>query len=299
MTPHNVSGQPGEDPPSRRGRPPGPICDTAGAAHRTWLEPVRARLTATGLTLDELVGLSGYSKTRISELLRGTDYYPGWGITSSVVRVLDRNIPLTPLRRLWSVAAAEAGKDRDWIISGINDAPPPTGEVQPVAHRGLTQAMGPPYTAYARAFLQSDERARLVVTETFDILWLTWNEATASPDTPRHAWKLLRSRVMARTPRREDGRPDLRAAAFSTVAQAGIPALTERLAHIDALARFFDTIAGLPEQNMDVLILRYLCGIAPEAVPGILGLSPALTHTLDHHARGALEQLSPRPDTQE
>ncbi|WP_251075162.1 hypothetical protein [Streptomyces sp. ISL-12] len=39
--------------------------------------------------------------------------------------------------------------------------------------------------------------------------------------------------------------------------------------------------------------------VAPEAVPGIVGLSPALTHSLERHARGALRQLRPDTDPQE
>ncbi|WPO76217.1 XRE family transcriptional regulator [Streptomyces sp. KN37] len=265
--------------------------------HRTWLEPVRDRLVASGLTLEGLVSRSGYSKTRLSELLRGKGYYPGWEITYSVIRALD--LPVSPALRLWAAAAEEADKDKDWIKNRIRAVPPPTGEDQPVAHLGLTQAMWQPYTAYARAFLQSEQRARQVVVETYDILWLTWDTATLTPDTTRHAWLLLRSRVLACAPKRPDGRPDLRAAAFSTVVQADIPDLAERLHRIDVQAQFFDTITRLPPDQMDVTILRYLCGIPADAVPGIVGLPPAITHTLDHHARGALHELRPDPETQE
>ncbi|MEV0126307.1 XRE family transcriptional regulator [Streptomyces sp. NPDC050703] len=297
MKPTHAPRRQGEDAPSRRGRPPEPICETAGPIHRTWLEPVRRRLTGSGLTLGALVSRSGYSKTRISELLRGKGYYPGWEITYSVIRALD--LPVTPLRRLWMAAALEADKDTDWIKNRIRDVQPLGREDQPVAHLGLTQAMWQPYTAYAQAFLQSERRARQVVGETFDILWLTWDAATATSDTTRHAWLLLRGRVLARAPQRPDGRPDLRAAAFSTVAQAAVPDLAERLHRIDVLARFFDTVTRLPPDQMDVTVLRYLCGIPEAAVPGIVGLAPAITHTLDHHARGALNELCPDSDTQE
>ncbi|MEV0695897.1 XRE family transcriptional regulator [Streptomyces sp. NPDC050388] len=264
--------------------------------HRTWLEPVRSRLAASGLTLDELVSRSGYSKTRLSELLRGKGYYPGWEITYSVVKALD--LPPWPVRRLWSAAAREAEKDPAWIKNGIHAVQPLGPEQPPTAHFGFTQAMHRPYTAYARAFLQADQRARRVVGETFDILWLNWNEATTSPDTPRHAWQLLRSKVMARA-FQKDGHPDLRAAAFHTAAQARIDDLAERMAHIDRQAAFFDAIACLPPDQMDVTVLRYLCGIHPDAIPGIVGLTQAITHTLDHHARGALNGLYPHTDTQE
>ncbi|WP_369216702.1 XRE family transcriptional regulator [Streptomyces flavofungini] len=297
MKPTHAPRGPGGDAPSRRGRPPAPICATAKPAHRAWLEPVRTRLVTSGLTLDALVSLSGYSKTRLSELLRGKGYYPGWEITYSVIRAL--GLPVSPLLRLWAAAAAEADKDTDWIKSRIRDVQPLGREDQPVAHLALTQSMWKPYTAYARAFLQSERRARQVVSETFDILWLTWDVATATADTTRHSWLLLRGKVLACAPKRPDGRPDLRAAAFSTAVQADIPDLAERLHRIDVLARFFDTITRLPPDQMDVMVLRHLCGIPETAVPGIVGLAPAVTHTLDHHARGALNELCPDSDTQE
>ncbi|MDX3384708.1 XRE family transcriptional regulator [Streptomyces niveiscabiei] len=286
--------EPAARPVRRRGRPPEAIEPQIGPTHRAWLEPVRTRLFASGLTLDELVGRSGYSKTRISELLRGKGYYPGWAITYSVVRALD--IPVRPMRRLWTSAAHEAHKSSGWIENRVDDARPPDSEIPPVAHRGFTEAMAHPYTAYAHAFLQSEQRARTTVGEVFDILWLTWDQAVAAPDTRRHAWHLLRARVLHRAHRRPDGRPDLRAAAFATEAQARIHDLGERFAHIERFTRFFDAVAALPEDQRDVVVLRYLCGIDQHAVPGVLGLSPAITHTLDHHARGALELQGPHLD---
>jgi hypothetical protein len=37
------------------------------------------------------------------------------------------------------------------------------------------------------------------VGEAFDILWLTWDEAAASPDAVRYAGMLLRAQVLSRT----------------------------------------------------------------------------------------------------
>lgn len=209
------------DPPHRRGRPPEPICKEAGLAHRTWLEPVRGRFTASGLTLDDLVGRSGFSKTRLSELMRGKGLYPTWEITYSVVRALD--LPVGPLRRLWKVAAIEADKKPTWIDDRLQAVPPADTDERPLAHVALYQAMVVPYNAYAQAFLQSLPRARHAVGEVFDLLWLTWDDATSSPDMPRHAWQLLRTTVLSRAAQRPAGHYDLRAAAFSTTHQAQAP----------------------------------------------------------------------------
>ncbi|GAA2280437.1 hypothetical protein GCM10010145_59630 [Streptomyces ruber] len=294
MTPSPLPRQPGEEPPSRRGRRPEAIEDHVGATHRAWLEPVRSRFFASGLTLDDLVKLSGYSKARISELLRGKGYYPGWEITYSVVRALD--IPVWPLRRLWTAAARDANKDDTWIHKRIHAVQVLEPEQPPVAHRGFKEAMRHPYTAYARTLLQTDRRAQWVVAQAFDILWLGWDEAVSNSNMPRHAWRMLRSRVMLRAEHHPDGHPDLRPAAFFTVAQNRIDDLDARFAQIDRQADFFDAVARLPQDQMDVLVLRYLCNIHPDAIPNIIGLTPAMTHTLDHHARGALEGTYLRRD---
>ncbi|MGW2328641.1 XRE family transcriptional regulator [Streptomyces sp. NPDC001700] len=269
-----------------------------GHSHRAWLESVRSRYFASGLTLDDLVSRSGYSKTRISELLRGKGYYPGWEITYSVVRSLD--IPVLPLRRLWTAAAREARKDTAWIESRIHAVPVQRiqPEKPPVAYEGFTNDMREPYTAYARAFLQTEGRARWTVREVFDILWLGWDKATASDNARRHAWRLLRHRVLLRA-HQHDGHPDLRPAAFSTLAQSKIEDLAARIGQIHQQADFFDAIARLPADQRDVTVLRYLCGISEDTIPTVVGLSPAVAHAMDHHARGALERIYHRHENPE
>lgn len=275
------------DPVPKRGRKPAPISKNAGLSHRAWLESVRHTLSASGLTLNELSDRSGYSKTRISELLRGNGYYPPWEITFSVVRAL--GLPAPPMRRLWSAAAREAHKEDDWIHHCI-DQVLLEPEDPPIAHQGFTDTMRTPYTDYARVFLLTEHRARWVVAETFDILWLRWADATTSSDTRHYAWRLLRSRVMARAQRHADGRPDLRAAAFSTRdAHTADPGST--FCEIGHMLDLFDAIARLPHNQMDVAVLRYLCGMDCDAVSDILSLSPAITRAMDHHARATLESL--------
>ncbi|WP_228022878.1 XRE family transcriptional regulator [Streptomyces acidicola] len=278
---------PPSEPGPKRGRKPAPISETAGVTHRAWLEPVRSTLFASGLTLNDLVDRSGYSKTRISELLRGNGYYPAWEITFSVVRAL--GLPVQPTRRLWTAAAREAHKEPNWIHHCIQQVLLEP-EAQPIAHQGFSEAMRAPYAEYARAFLLTDHRARWVVSETFDILWLCWTDAANSPDIRRYAWRLLRSRVMARVDRHRDGHPDLRAAAFSaTGAQNADP--ETGFTGLSDLINLFDAIARLPHREMDVTVLRYLCGMNPDTIPDILGLTPAIAHAIDHHARAALESM--------
>ncbi|MEV6960262.1 sigma-70 family RNA polymerase sigma factor [Streptomyces sp. NPDC051207] len=295
MMPSPGAAQPPSRGKARRGRPPAPISPGTGPSHRAWLEPVRSELFTSGLTLDDLVDRSGYSKTRISELLRGNGYYPAWELTFSVTRAL--GLPTPPLRRLWTAAAREAHKGPDWIRHCIEQVAHET-EGPPLAYRAFCETLHQPYLQYARAFLLTDPRARGVVAETFDILWLSWNEAAASPDIRRYAWRLLRSRVMLRAARHQDGSPDLRAAVFSTDEAHAVQdpghfmALTE-------LIDLFEAITRLPDDQMDVAVLHYLCGFPDHQISHVLGLTPALTRAVDHHARATVETLLNAPNTQE
>ncbi|OIJ89198.1 RNA polymerase subunit sigma [Streptomyces sp. MUSC 14] len=278
----------------RRGRKPAPISTAAGPAHRAWLEPVRRHVFSSGLTLDDLVHRSGYSKTRISELLRGNGYYPTWEITFSMIRAL--GLPVRPMRRLWTAAAREARKERWWIEQCIGqvacEAEPP-----PLAHQAFIEAMRAPYTAYARAFLLAEDRVRWAVGETFDLLWLSWDTVASSENVRRGAWLLLRSRVLARATHR-DGRPDLRAAVFST--EEVSDSVPGHLVLMTDLVDLFDAIARLPQDQMDVVVLGHLCGLdLAETIPYVTGLSPAITHAVDHHARAALEALLHRAGSRE
>ncbi|MER5199877.1 XRE family transcriptional regulator [Streptomyces sp. NPDC002755] len=287
----NADQPPSPDTSSKRGRKPAPISRTAGPSHRAWLEPVRSFVFSSGLTLSDLVDRSGYSKTRISELLRGNGYYPAWEITFSVIRAL--GLPVPPVRRLWTAAAREAHKQPSWIEQCIQQVALQP-ETPPLAHRAFTEAMRTPYTEYARAFLLTDHRANWVVAETFDILWLCWSDAATSPDIRRYAWCLLRSRVMARASHR-DGGPDLRAAIFSTAENHD--ADPDQFLVRTELVDLFDAIAQLPSDQMDVAVLHHLCGAGLDKIPYIIGLSPAITHAVDHHARATLEDLLRSPAT--
>ncbi|MEU7429248.1 sigma-70 family RNA polymerase sigma factor [Streptomyces sp. NPDC040750] len=274
--------------PVRRGRPPAPISADAGPSHRAWLEAVRSVLFASGLTLDDLVERSGYSKTRISELLRGNGNYPLWEMTFSVTRAL--GLPTQPMRRLWTAAAREAHKDDGWIHRSIRQVAH-AGEEPPLPYQAFTEAVQDAYTDYARAFLLTDRRARWVVSETFDILWICWDEAAASAGIHRYAWRLFRSRVMIRATRRADGHPDLRAAAFSTHTVRDHGNAPGHLVALTELIDLFDAINRLPDDQMDLAILRYLCGMPTDRSAHLLGITPALAHAVDHHARVTVEAL--------
>ncbi|MER6557432.1 sigma-70 family RNA polymerase sigma factor [Streptomyces sp. NPDC001027] len=101
---------------------------------------------------------------------------------------------------------------------------------------------------------------------------------------------------MARTPHR-DGRPELGRAAFDT---AALQALTDPADLIDQIAEsleMFTAISRLPPSQLDVMVLRRLCGFTPETVSALLGTSLAAVRSDERHATRFLESVLCPPHT--
>ncbi|AXE85741.1 hypothetical protein [Streptomyces sp. Go-475] len=100
----------------------GPIVESAGAAHRAWLEPMRTAYFASGLSTEEICeksrGAEGVkrltSKGKVSELLRGAEEYPRWYRVHALYEVLAPSVPLVAIREKWTEGALAAGRSRDW-----------------------------------------------------------------------------------------------------------------------------------------------------------------------------------------
>lgn len=289
MVPHSMPSQrPGDDPPGKPGRKLGPIADGVGTAHRAWLEPLRSRLLASGLTISDLAQRAGWPKSKVSELLRGVGLYPRWEITHGLLHVL--GIPTWPMRRLWSAAAREARKKQEWIDGCIERVVLSTGPaLPPVDHRAFAELNRPAYTAYARVFLRDAREADQVVAETFDVLWLRWEEALVSADVQKFAWQVLRQGVMARTPRTGD-HPELVPAAFDTVALHHTSGADRQFAQMEESMALFKALSRLPDLQLDVMVLKHLRGMDDTAVADVLGVPVASVSSADRHAKRSLTE---------
>ncbi|MFB6931356.1 sigma-70 family RNA polymerase sigma factor [Streptomyces chartreusis] len=297
MTPAEPPVPPGRSSTARPGRKLGPIVPNVGSAHRAWLDPLRETYLASGLTLSDLSTRVRFAKSKISELLRGVGLYPRWEIVYLLAAELD--MPNWPLYRLWSQAAYEAHKSSDWVDNctertSILTATP---TAPPLDHRAFRELVEMDYLLYAQAFLDDDQRDA-AVSDTFDILWLSWDEALASQDTRRYAWNILRATVMSRTPHR-DGRPELGMAAFDTVILQSLTDPAGRMNQIAESLELFTAMSRLPGSQLDVMVLRRLCGRAPETVSALLGLPLAAIRSDERHATRFLESvLCPPPLTE-
>ncbi|WP_371571264.1 sigma factor-like helix-turn-helix DNA-binding protein [Streptomyces canus] len=288
-TPPEPPSPPDRSGAARRGRKLGPIAATVGSAHRSWLEPVRCAYLASGLTLSELSTRVTFAKSKISELLRGVGLYPRWEIVLLLAVELD--MPSWPLYRLWRQAAFEAHKSSEWVerctqgttLTTTDDTP------APLDHQAFREMVEGDYLLYAQVFLDDDQRDT-AVSDTFDILWLSWNDALASHDTRRFAWNVLRATVMTRTPHL-DGRPELSRAAFDTVALQSLTNPADCMNQLTESLELFTAVSRLPAHQLDVMVLRRLCGFSPERVSALLGASLAAVRSNERHATRFLESV--------
>ncbi|MFI6951442.1 sigma-70 family RNA polymerase sigma factor [Streptomyces sp. NPDC050422] len=248
------------------------------------------KFLSSGMTISDLRSRTGWAKSKISELLRGAGLYPRWEITQSLVQEL--HIPTWPMRRLWASAALEAQKKQDWIDRCIErpSAVSTSPDVPPIDHQAFKELQWDFYERYADAFLCNVNLAYKAVNDAFDILELRWDEALASSDVVRFAWSVLRSSVMARAPH-VDGRPDFGAAAFDTVVMAGAASDEERFAQYEESSALFKVLSRLPDQQLDVMVLRHLRGMPPHTVADVLGVPIASVRSDERHARHVVEAV--------
>lgn len=279
---------PSQPPPGRPGRKLGPIADSAGSARRAWLEPMRDAYLASGLTLSDLSAQVPLAKSKLSELLRGIGLYPRWEIVSRLATLL--GLSHVPLYRLWRQAALEAHKSREWIERSTDNATALTTSpaAPPLDHRAFCELVEEDYLLYAQIFLGDDTACHNAVCDTFDILWLSWNEALASPDTRQYAWSVLRRTVMSRTPH-IDGRPHFTHAAFDTVALTHLTDEEARTNHLTETIALFQVMSWLPATQLDVIALRILRRMPTERVSELMGLAPALVSSNQLHAEHFLK----------
>ncbi|MFJ4152683.1 sigma factor-like helix-turn-helix DNA-binding protein [Streptomyces galbus] len=267
-----------------------------GSTHSSWLMPMRTAYLTSGLTLNDLSVRVRLSKSKLSELLRGTGLYPRWEIILSLAVTL--HLPQWPLYRLWRQAATEASKSREWIersSQGAAGALTTSPTAPPLEHRAFRETNESDYTLYAQVFL-TDEQRDSAISDTFDILWLRWNDALASPDVRAFAWQVLRATVMSRTPH-FDGRPEFTAAAFDSIALQNLTSTGERMNQIAESLELFTAMSRLPDRQLDVMVLRRLCGFTPHAVSALLGVPLATARSDERHAVHFLESVITPPHT--
>ncbi|MFJ4007703.1 sigma-70 family RNA polymerase sigma factor [Streptomyces sp. NPDC090023] len=296
MTIPPIPGPASEPTPGRPGRKLGPIVATVGSSHRAWLEPTRERYLTSGRTLNELSFHVLLAKSKLSELLRGVGHYPRWEVIHRLAAVLD--IPGWPLYRLWRQAALDTGKSRDWIDRStegvVSVATAHLGP--PVELEALGLMVEEDYLVYAGAFLTGDARD-VAVQDALDILWLSFDEALASPDIRRFAWNLLRTTVKARADHRDD-RPVLGDAAFDTLALREADSADGQAAQLAESLELFAAISRLPDAQLDVMVLRHVCNFPLGKVSDLLGVPLAMVRSSERHARRFLDETIEPPETE-
>ncbi|WP_405651643.1 helix-turn-helix domain-containing protein [Streptomyces sp. RK9] len=273
-------------PRSKRGRKLGPITAGTGRAHRAWLEPLRGSYQASGLTIGQLERETGWSRSKISELLRAAGRYPRWEFTRSLLTALHWPASsMADMRALWALAAREANKRTIWINSCLQGDGLSADDRLPVHFSAFQDLYRDAYTGYAHTFLRRRAEARRAVGDVFILLLFLWDEALASDNPERFAWQILRQTVMERTPH-PDNSPALVEAAFDTLA---LRTAADPVAQIEESMFLFDGLRRLPAGQLDVMVLLHLRGLDETAVAAVLGVPLAAVRSTARHARRHLD----------
>lgn len=281
--------------PARPGRKLGPVGLDLSSSHRAWLVPMRDKYLDSGLTLGDLSCRVLLAKSKLSELLRGVGLYPRWEVIHRLGDELD--MPSWPLHRLWRRAALDAGKPQEWIERSTEKASMATAQGRPpLDHGALRQTTEDDYRFYAQVFLCDTERDA-AVEDTFATLWLCWATALRSPDIRHFAWSILRATVMARAVHR-DGRPELEEAVFDTVVLRMISP-SDNAAQLTESVELFTAISKLPAGQLDVMVLRHLCGFSAEKASSLLGVPLSTVRAGERLAARYLESAVSLPSDTE
>ncbi|MFI0242135.1 helix-turn-helix domain-containing protein [Streptomyces sp. NPDC016845] len=280
----------------RPGRKLGPIRDEAGPTHRAWLEPLRDAFLASGMTLQELERNTGWSRSKISELLRAAGRYPRWEFIRALLGALGwPSASIMTLRTMWAMAAREANKRTHWIndcVVGDLERTPVNFTAFQAEHRAI-------YFAYAATFRRRPAEAARAVTDVFNLLLIVWDEAVASANVNRFVWKMLRGTVLERTVH-IDGHPALAEVAFATQALRDVAGGRARVLQINESLKLYNAISRLPAQQLDVMVLLHIHGLEETAVADVMGLHLPTVRSIARHASRALDaQLFPGRSTPE
>jgi DNA-directed RNA polymerase specialized sigma24 family protein len=271
----------------RPGRKLGPVVGCVSSSHRAWLMPIRRSYLRSGRTLSDLSDHVLLAKSKLSELLRGLGHYPRWEVVHRLS--VELNMPSWPLYRLWRRAAFDANKTREWIDRSAKETAVATSNPPhpPLEHGALRQMVEVDYRYYASAFLP-DDVCEAAVEETFAVLWLSWNDGLASADIRRFAWNVFRTTVMGKATYR-DGLPELENSVFDTVALRSQTSQTARMTQLTESLELFKAISKLPDAQLDVMVLRHLCGLTDQRTSELLGVPLATVRSDERHATRYLE----------
>ncbi|MFE7355363.1 sigma-70 family RNA polymerase sigma factor [Streptomyces sp. NPDC057543] len=79
--------------------------------------------------------------------------------------------------------------------------------------------------------------------------------------------------------------------AFDTAAMERAASDEERFAQYEESSALFKVLSRLPDQQLDVMVLRHLRGMSPSTVADVLGVPITSVRSDERHARHAVEAV--------
>ncbi|HWM72110.1 MAG TPA: RNA polymerase sigma factor [Nocardioides sp.] len=146
------------------------------------------------------------------------------------------------------------------------------------------QRDGPRVSAYARRQVQAGE-VQDVVAETFLQAWRRWDDVP-QPPLP---WLIGTARKVVGNQRRGQTRRRALQQRLGLLGDAALSAEDAGLLATDRVAALA-TLADLPEQQREALLLVAWDGLTPEQAAEVMGVRPGTFRVRTHRARDALQR---------
>ncbi|MBR7834611.1 sigma-70 family RNA polymerase sigma factor [Actinospica durhamensis] len=144
------------------------------------------------------------------------------------------------------------------------------------------------------AYLYTGERAAAeeIVDRFTGRLMQNWERALEQESVARYAWTLYKDVVEHWLDERGDEPQLVQTAAFSRVARVAMDYCRGQFAVMEESLGLYSAIAGLPERQRDVIILRHVMGYPDAKVAEILGITEPSVRSHLRHARRSLEPVA-------
>jgi RNA polymerase sigma-70 factor (ECF subfamily) len=144
------------------------------------------------------------------------------------------------------------------------------------------------YLRYSQVHLGDRQTASRLVHQVFMHLALNWARLMEEANPAASAWALLKESV-AEELKIQGREPAMtETAVFQRVARSHLQSTREKFEIIESSLGLYQAIAGLPERQFDVMVLRHVLGFSTDQTARIMGITEATVRSHSHLARAKI-----------
>ncbi|RSN54005.1 RNA polymerase [Streptomyces sp. WAC 04229] len=148
----------------------------------------------------------------------------------------------------------------------------------PLSYQALYLSDQTAFHDYAFVVLEDNEAAESAVHTAMTRVQDNWNELLVESNMQQQVWAIMRQTV-------EEYRQD--AEDRAAIAHS-LSTYRQGLGRLNSEQGVFEALAGLPPQQFDAVVLRYILGIKPQRIGWYMGLSE---QTVNYHCRQGKQRI--------